>query len=45
MWRRSNVTQTASRIRDDRTELIILGSTGSVGTQTLDVVRAFPDLF
>ncbi len=25
--------------------LAILGSTGSVGTQTLDVVRTFPDLF
>ena len=25
--------------------LVILGSTGSVGTQTLDVVRTFPDLF
>ena len=25
--------------------LVILGSTGSVGTQTLDIVRAFPELF
>jgi 1-deoxy-D-xylulose-5-phosphate reductoisomerase len=25
--------------------LVILGSTGSVGTQTLDIVRAFPDRF
>lgn len=26
-------------------KLVILGSTGSVGTQTLDIVRAFPDRF
>lgn len=26
-------------------ELIILGSTGSIGTQTLDIVRAYPDRF
>ncbi len=26
-------------------KLVILGSTGSVGTQTLDIVRAFPDCF
>ncbi len=26
-------------------KLVILGSTGSVGTQTLDIVRAFPDHF
>jgi 1-deoxy-D-xylulose-5-phosphate reductoisomerase len=25
--------------------LVILGSTGSIGTQTLDIVRAFPDQF
>ena len=25
--------------------LVILGSTGSIGTQTLDIVRAFPDRF
>lgn len=25
--------------------IAVLGSTGSIGTQTLDVVRAFPDLF
>ncbi len=30
---------------DDRKGLAILGSTGSVGTQTLDVVRTFPDMF
>lgn len=29
----------------DRRRLVILGSTGSVGRQTLDVVRAFPDAF
>lgn len=29
----------------DRKRLVILGSTGSVGRQTLDVVRAFPDAF
>lgn len=34
----------ASMIRD-QVELIILGSTGSIGRQTLDVVRAFPRLF
>ena len=25
--------------------LILIGSTGSIGTQTLDVVRSYPDLF
>ncbi|MBO7624480.1 MAG: 1-deoxy-D-xylulose-5-phosphate reductoisomerase, partial [Bacteroidales bacterium] len=25
--------------------LAILGSTGSIGTQTLDIVRAFPEQF
>ena len=25
--------------------LVVLGSTGSIGRQTLDVVRAFPDRF
>lgn len=29
----------------DRKRLVILGSTGSVGTQTLEIVRAFPDAF
>lgn len=29
----------------DRRKLVILGSTGSVGQQTLDIVRAFPDAF
>jgi 1-deoxy-D-xylulose-5-phosphate reductoisomerase len=29
----------------NRKRLVILGSTGSVGTQTLDIVRAFPDRF
>ncbi|MEE8045916.1 MAG: 1-deoxy-D-xylulose-5-phosphate reductoisomerase [Dehalococcoidia bacterium] len=29
----------------DIKKLVILGSTGSVGTQTLDIVRAFPDRF
>ena len=28
-----------------RQRIAILGSTGSIGTQTLDVVRAYPDLF
>ena len=32
-------------MNDDKKGLAILGSTGSVGTQTLDVVRTFPDLF
>ena len=26
-------------------ELAILGSTGSIGTQTLDIVRAYPDRY
>lgn len=26
-------------------EIAILGSTGSIGTQTLDIVRAYPDQF
>ena len=26
-------------------KLILIGSTGSIGTQTLDVVRSYPDLF
>ena len=30
---------------DGKIGLAILGSTGSVGTQTLDVVRTFPDMF
>ncbi len=29
----------------ERKNIAILGSTGSIGTQTLDVVRAFPDRF
>ncbi|HEX8983068.1 MAG TPA: 1-deoxy-D-xylulose-5-phosphate reductoisomerase, partial [Ktedonobacterales bacterium] len=29
----------------DRRRLAILGSTGSIGRQTLDVVRAYPDHF
>lgn len=32
-------------MKHETTELIILGSTGSVGRQTLDVVRAHPDRF
>ena len=32
-------------MKDGRKGLAILGSTGSVGTQTLDVVRTFPDMF
>ncbi len=32
-------------MNDNKKGLAILGSTGSVGTQTLDVVRAFPDMF
>ncbi|MBI3953845.1 MAG: 1-deoxy-D-xylulose-5-phosphate reductoisomerase, partial [Chloroflexi bacterium] len=31
--------------RDGRKGLVILGSTGSIGTQTLDVVRSFPERF
>ena len=26
-------------------EIAVLGSTGSIGTQTLDVIRSLPDLF
>ena len=29
----------------NRTRLVILGSTGSIGRQTLDIVRSFPDEF
>ena len=29
----------------NRKRIVILGSTGSIGTQTLDIVRAFPDAF
>ena len=29
--------------QDDRINVVVLGSTGSVGTQTLDVIRAAPD--
>ena len=29
----------------ERKRLVILGSTGSVGRQTLEIVRAFPDIF
>ena len=32
-------------MNDGKKGLTILGSTGSVGTQTLDVVRTFPDMF
>ena len=32
-------------MNDGKKGLAILGSTGSVGTQTLDVVRTFPDMF
>ncbi len=28
-----------------RQRLAVLGSTGSIGTQTLDIVRQYPDLF
>ena len=30
---------------DSRRRIAVLGSTGSIGRQTLDVVRAFPDHF
>ena len=30
---------------DDKKRISILGSTGSIGTQTLDVVRKYPDRF
>ena len=26
-------------------KIVVLGSTGSIGRQTLDIVRAFPDVF
>ena len=28
-----------------RRDIVLLGSTGSIGTQTIDVVKANPDLF
>jgi 1-deoxy-D-xylulose-5-phosphate reductoisomerase len=31
--------------QEERKQIAILGSTGSIGTQTLDVVRSHPDLF
>lgn len=31
--------------KNKRQRIAILGSTGSIGTQTLDVVRAYPELF
>lgn len=31
--------------QEHKQRLAILGSTGSIGTQTLDIVRAYPDLF
>ena len=30
-------------MRNDMKKIVILGSTGSIGTQTLDVVRKYPD--
>ena len=30
---------------DSRRRIAVLGSTGSIGRQTLDVARAFPDRF
>src|SRR3954451_16400180 len=34
-----------TRMPDTRRRIAVLGSTGSIGRQTLDVVRAFPDHF
>ena len=36
---------TERRATPDRRDLVVLGSTGSIGTQALDVVRANPDRF
>ena len=33
------------KVKGERKNLAILGSTGSIGTQTLDVVRAYPDRY
>lgn len=43
MQQRSTDSQSAETCRRQR--IAILGSTGSIGTQTLDVVRAYPELF
>ncbi len=34
-----------ARVSSPRRDVVVLGSTGSIGTQALDVVRARPDLF
>ena len=39
------MTATASGATPGRKRVVILGSTGSIGVQTLDVVRAHPDRF
>ena len=43
-YRRSD--RVVGKVKGERMkELAILGSTGSIGTQTLDVVRAYPDRY
>lgn len=37
--------QSESNIRKEVTEIAILGSTGSIGTQTLDIIAEYPDRF
>jgi 1-deoxy-D-xylulose-5-phosphate reductoisomerase len=39
------VTSTASRDTPERRDVVVLGSTGSIGTQALDLVRANPERF
>ncbi|HEY7850181.1 MAG TPA: hypothetical protein VIC27_08960, partial [Ktedonobacterales bacterium] len=34
-----------SERQSERRRIAVLGSTGSIGRQTLDVVRAYPDRF
>ncbi len=43
--RRLSAMSDPAGVRPDRRDLVILGSTGSVGTQALDVVAANPDRF
>src|SRR6476661_7038852 len=44
-WRSPNAMADTLDMDDARLGLTVLGSTGSIGRQTLDVVRAFPDHF
>src|SRR5690242_15009185 len=44
-WRSPNAMADTDDSDDTRLGVTVLGSTGSIGRQTLDVVRAFPDHF